>query len=446
MATVDFESLTKPVSADAPCGDDLELSGDMDYMNFTAGAEGLLPKSYFGKDQSGNEDRPFDRNSIDFEAQFNAAKPFLERTRDLRMLGILAKFCILNRDFSGFIACIRAMGALLAEHWDDVHPRAEDGDYSFRMVAIEAIEAFQTVILPLQFLPLIEHKRLGAISYRNYLIAKGEVTPTEAETAIDLPTVEKVLQEVELSALVERRQQVMELDAAIKQIRAVWMDKCSSGQNLGFERLPACVAGIFGMLDAVIGKRDPGAALAPATGATDGQEVAAAPVNLGQVTSAANAARALAAVAEYFGRSEPSNPALLLVRQAQDLLGKSFLEVIQLLVPDQVARAAVNIGKEEFFDLPIERLATATGDSQAQGIIATELDGQPEYQFEARTRSDALALLEQVGLYFRAAEPSSPVPFFTDRARDLATRDFLSVLKALLPADAFRSIEPPKAS
>jgi len=37
------------------------------------------------------------------------------------------------------------------------------------------------------------------------------------------------------------------------------------------------------------------------------------------------------------------------------------------------------------------------------------------------------------------AEPSSPIPFLTDRARDLAQRDFLSVLKALLPADTLKS-------
>jgi type VI secretion system protein ImpA len=47
-------------------------------------------------------------------------------------------------------------------------------------------------------------------------------------------------------------------------------------------------------------------------------------------------------------------------------------------------------------------------------------------------------LLDQVGQYFRSAQPSSPIPFFTDRARELATSDFLSVLKALLPADALK--------
>jgi type VI secretion system protein ImpA len=445
MPIVDFESLTKPVSAEAPCGPDLELAGDADYMNFLAGAEGLLPKSFFGKDQAGNEGRPFDRNSIDFAAQFEAATPFLKQTRDLRMLGILAKFCILNRDFSGFLDCIRAISALLAEHWDDVHPRAEDGDYGFRMVAVEAIEALPTVILPLQFMPLIEHKRFGTVSLRSYLMAKGEVAPTEGESPIDMAAVEKVLREAELPTLIERRQQIMELEAALKQIRTVWMDKCSSGPSVALDRLPAIAGQIFGMLDTAIVKRDPSAAVAGAEGAAregagDGKDSAAAEVavSVGQVTSSAHAGRVLAAVAAYFSRSEPSNPALLLVRQAQDLLGKSFLEVIQLLVPDHLSKAAINIGKEQSFELPIERLAAAAS-TQGQAVSEPSVDGPAVPDVEVGSRIEALALLDQVGHYFRMAEPSSPIPFLTDRARDLAQRDFLSVLKALLPADTLKS-------
>ena len=113
MPMVDFEELTRPVSAEILADLISNSSGDADYMNFVAGAEGLLPKSFFGKDQSGNEDRPFDRTSIDFATQFEAAKPFLQKTHDLRLLTLLAKFCVLDRDLAGFVSCFRAFGALL---------------------------------------------------------------------------------------------------------------------------------------------------------------------------------------------------------------------------------------------------------------------------------------------------------------------------------------------
>jgi type VI secretion system protein ImpA len=47
-----------------------------------------------------------------------------------------------------------------------------------------------------------------------------------------------------------------------------------------------------------------------------------------------------------------------------------------------------------------------------------------------------------IGAHFRNAEPSSPIPFLADRARDLALRDFLSILSALLPEDALKTINP----
>jgi type VI secretion system protein ImpA len=54
--------------------------------------------------------------------------------------------------------------------------------------------------------------------------------------------------------------------------------------------------------------------------------------------------------------------------------------------------------------------------------------------------------LEQVGNYVRSAEPSSPIPYLVDRVRDLAHRDFLSLLKALLPTDSLKSTDGPKST
>jgi predicted component of type VI protein secretion system len=63
-------------------------------------------------------------------------------------------------------------------------------------------------------------------------------------------------------------------------------------------------------------------------------------------------------------------------------------------------------------------------------------------RYRVSSRGQALALLEAIGAHFRNAEPSSPIPFLIDRARDLALRDFLSVLSALLPEDALKTINP----
>ena len=78
MAEIALSSLASPISETAPCGVDLDAEGDPDFLNFLARAEGLLPASFF----SGPEGRPLDRSAIDLAAEFKAAQPLLERTRD----------------------------------------------------------------------------------------------------------------------------------------------------------------------------------------------------------------------------------------------------------------------------------------------------------------------------------------------------------------------------
>jgi type VI secretion system protein ImpA len=450
MPMVDFESLTRPVAADDPCGRDLDLLGDAAYLNFMASSEGLLPSTYFVRDKSGNE-RPFDPTAVDFKRQFEAAKPFLLRTRDLRQLVILAKFSMLDRDLAGFIVCIRAVSALLTDHWDEVHPRAEDGDFGLRLGALESIDSASTVVMPLQFFPLVETRRLGPVSYRSYLLATGETAPREDETVVQLPDLEKILGNPDggpdLRALIERRQQLMDLQSGLNQIAQTWREK--SGEDLSLERLPTVVGGMVAFLDATVARLDPSAALVPQAGAggpaeaVADQETAAAGAASGRIASAADAAAALAAVADYFSRSEPSNPALLLVRQASQLIGKSFLEVMQILVPTHLEQAAINIGKDQFFDLPIARLSTLPSEPPEPQERVVNVDDSPSsgHVFKAQNRVEALDMLDQAGRYFRAAEPSSPIPFVIERARDLGQRDFLSVLRAVLPADALKTHE-----
>jgi len=430
MAEFDLAALISPISEDEPCGPDLDLAGDADYMNFVAKAESLLPSTFF----SGPEGQPFDRSSIDFPAEFAAMKPLLADTRDIRLLVVLAKLSILNRDLAGFDTAIRAIRELLDQQWDAVHPRGEDGMFVARAAALETLDDLPPVIFPLQYTPLVRHPRLGAISYRHYMIASGEVQAREGEETPDLTAIENALMDVELAELVQALGSIDSLRTALAEIRNVCVDRAGIEQAPKLERLPGLIDRIRSLLNGFVVKRDPSAALA-ATSAGEGAEAgAAAPELTGEVRSLADAADALAAIADYFVRKEPSNPALLLVRQAEQLMGKSFVEVMQILVPSHVEQAAIYIGKEQILQLPIGRLSelvSSSGESPGANGGGTD---QPPRRLEANTRADAVRLLDQIGAFYRAAEPSSPLPYLTDRARDLAGRDFLSLLKHVLPA------------
>src|SRR5436305_1306222 len=300
------------------------------------------------------------------------------------------------------------------------------------------------VVFPMQYLPLVNHRRLGPITYRSWMIATGEAKPREGEAILEPAAIEAALMEVELPELIETRDQFQGLQFALGNLRDICVDRAGADRAAKLERLPDLVGKILKLLEGVVIKRDPSLAAAQVDTAetTDGN---AAPggssmIPAGAVASTRDVADALAAIADYFGRFEPSSPALLLVRQAEQLMGKSFLEVMRVLVPNHMEQAAVQIGKDrQIFDLPIERLsAFAEGLAVPDDGTTEGTDALAPRRLEAKTRADAIRLLEQIGTYYRLAEPSSPVPFLTDRARSFVERDFLSLLKELLPEAAFK--------
>ena len=449
MSGLDLQNLIGPVSADDPCGRDLDLDGDADYMNFVAGAEGRLPSSYFdGKDESGASGRPFQFSKIDVDSVFTGAAPILAKTRDLRLLVLLSKFVLLSRQFEDFRTLIRAVATLLTGRWDEVHPRAEGGEFQARMVALESIDVQPTVIMPLQFLPLIEHRRFGSISFRSHLIATGAATPRANEEVADQAAIDKLIREVDVADLIAKRGEFIDLQSALGEICQTWSEKNPSGEQVRLDKTLELVGKIVTFLDGAVTLRDPAAGLAAAASdqsagsavedGADGTVAESAAVGAWRVTNQGEAGAALSAVETYFNLNEPSSPTLPLVRQARQLLGRSFIDIMRTLVPTHLEQAGVEIGRTESFRLPVERLAALTGEGEGATMGAEPASDQA-CAIAIRSRNEALSLLDQVAAYFRAAQPSSPVPFIIERARDLAQRDFLSVLKTLLPADSLKA-------
>ena len=431
---LDLEALTIPVPAEDPSGPDLDSEGNAEYLNFFAGTEPLLPMSYFEVVKPSGERGRFDPKAVDFEAQFSVAKALLTRTRDLRLIVLLAKLSILNRDLAGFTKCLIAIASLLEKQWTTVHPRDDNGDFTYRAVTIESLDVLPTVVNPIQFQPLIDNRRYGIISYRAYQVAKGEIAST-GETDLDLATIERIVGETEVDVLKAISANFAELAGAIARIKTIWLDKAGSGRPLSLERVASVVDGIAGWLQQLVSDRDPASMeVSPENSGAQSDEAVSSslsePANVAKVTSHAEAAAALQAVAGYFARSEPSNPALLLIRQAHEMVGKSFVEVMRMLVPAHADAAAINIGRDKFFDLPIERMAALlTPETPSPANEVTKQD----VVFSVENRAMALMLLRHVAGFFRNSEPSSPIPFLIDRARELAQRDFLSLLQDVLP-------------
>jgi type VI secretion system protein ImpA len=412
--------LCVPLSEADPCGPDLDLAGDVEYLNFFAQTEGILPSSFFSVDDG----KPFDRASVDLPRQIEAIAPLWQRSRDLRLLVIRAQLTILNRDLAGFAVSMAAIAEWLEKFGDDVHPRAADGDLGARVAALGSFE-LPTVVFPLQYAPLCEGRRIGAVTYRSWMIASGDVKPRAGEQKHPPAMLADAIANAPAEVLAATRKHVTMLKTSLARIRNVFMMQNTS---LGLEDLPALVDKIQLLVDPQAVHHEETLAAAEHDIAPAGD----APTSLGE------AQLALAAIADYYSRSEPSSPALPLVRQAHELIGKSFFEVMSILVPAQIDEAAFQIGADQFFELPLGKLPKAAEGTPSNGVgSASQSGGAPQYRIESR--GQAITLLEQIQRFFQHAEPSSPVPMLCNRARALADRDFMGVLREVLPKAALKT-------
>jgi type VI secretion system protein ImpA len=325
----------------------------------------------------------------------------------------------------------------LSNFWEAVHPRPQAGDLVARSAAVGALD-LPTVIFPLQYAPLVESRRIGQISYRVWMIATGEVKPRSGEVQQTQAAIADAIGNADPATLATVRKHLSLLKASLDSIRNVFQ---MNGESAGLDALLALVGKIRAFIDPQASAK---AAVDDAAGGDDSAcaapdgSVGAAP------TSLAQANEALAAIADYYGRMEPSSPILLLVRQAQQLIGKSFFEVMSILMPAHVEKAAFHIGADEYFDLPVEKLSNfsevpALSDGGAQPMDGSDA-GEAGPRYRVDSRAQAITLLDQVNRYFRRSEPSSPVPMLCDRARALAERDFMAVLADVLPKKTLRKV------
>src|SRR5258708_17055648 len=197
------------------------------------------------------------------------------------------------------------------------------------------------------------------------MIATGEVKPRTGEVQQPQATVTEAISAADPEVLAAARKNIALVKTSLDSIRNVFL---TNGESAGLEKLSPLVATIRAFID-------PQATAADAGAAADADAADAAAGEAGPApTSLAQASEALAAIADYYSRSEPSSPILLLVRQAHHLIGKSFFEVMNILIPAHVERAAFQIGADQFFDLPLEKLSNfaevppVPGDGAGQSI------------------------------------------------------------------------------
>ena len=337
--SLDVDALTQELSAEQPCGENLEY--DPGFIELNTLAEGK-PERQMGETVIAAEEP-------EWKDVRKAALALFERTRDLRVAVQLARAAANLDGVGGLRDGLALVRGLIDRHWETVHPQLDpedDLDPTLRVNTLEQLNDATAMLRHVRNIPLVRDRLGREYSMRDVLVSRGEIPWREADSA---PPSESDIRGAFTDANEEGlREGFAAVDAAAehaKAIQAAVMERVGAAQSLSLDDLVKAIVEIAKVYAAELARRGDGAAAA-ADGA-DAAGSAGTGLAGGSVSSRAEVVATLDRLCDYFSRHEPSSPIPLLLQRAKRLVNQDFMTILRDLAPDGVAQAETIAGNRQ---------------------------------------------------------------------------------------------------
>lgn len=360
MSSIDVEKLLQELSPDQPCGENLEY--DAEYLEMERATESK-PEVQIG-DMIQPAEEP------DWKEVKRKALSLFKRSKDMRVTAHLARAVLKLDGLPDFADALKLMRGLVEQYWDTVQPQLdpEDGnDPTFRVNTLASLCDSETTLSLLRNAPLVRSRQLGIFSLHDIQRAQeraeaGGGEESESHQGPALSSIEAAFTDAGPEALLATLESVRRAMEDIKAAEDIVTRNVGAANATSLDPLVRMLKEIEQVLREQAERRGLGAPAAEAAdegaaevAADGGGGVGTAAVKRlsGDVVTREDAIRALDKVCEYFEKHEPSSPLPLLIRRAQRLAHKSFLDIIRDLAPDAIAQ--------------LEHLSGPVGDAGSSG-------------------------------------------------------------------------------
>ena len=330
---------------DSPCGEDLEY--DPNFLELTQAIQGK-PETQFAPAEP-----PVWR-----EVQ-SLAEELMGRTRDLRVAIWWTRACVNQEGLPGLANGLTVIHALLGSYWDSLHPGLDpdDGDAFARVNALGELTSLSCLLGDLRQSKVLSDRSLNGLKTRDIEIGLDRISPKADETVPSMSEIKGMLSELEEPASALRLACATSLEK-LDAIQSLVNDKVGSDSGLALDEIVDMVRAVASVLPDESGSDDGddygGASDDDSSGAADedGADTdGVAPSRgrsrsggVGTINSRQDAIKAIQLICAYLESSEPTNPAQLLLRRAERLIEKNFLELLRELAPNALSEVAAIMG------------------------------------------------------------------------------------------------------
>lgn len=331
------EELLQPISADQPCGENLENTQLLfSFDTFRLFGQPTPPDARPDpRDGDGKRVLP----APDWDEVKDRTLEALRKSKDLRLLAHLGTASLWTDDLPAFARTLTIASRWLDAHWSHTYPLidADDPEGVLRRSALNYFADPMAVVSRLRRLPLAQSRTHGVFGLRDIDVAAGVVQPRDGEPRPDESQISAAFADVPDDELTQLQQGASDALSALKNIDTAMAAGVGAGSAPDFEPLSKQLQRMDRVLRDQLNRRvvtpEAGGIEDPTASASDGV------IAVGAIRSRQDAIRALDAVAEFFRRNEPSSPIPLFVDRAKRLVSKDFLEVLADIAPDALAQA-----------------------------------------------------------------------------------------------------------
>lgn len=317
-----------PLADGQACGPDLEYDPDSLELVQATGR----PESQFGPGEP-----------PDWARVRELSESLFTRTRDLRVALWWGRAKLNLDGFAALPAVLALLHGLLERFGDDLHPLpdADDPDALARLSVIGGLDKLDSLLGDIRSANLSSDRRLAGLRVREVEVALSKLTPRPDETPRSQAEIVGILAAA-ADAAAPLREQTSAALSSLKQIQALMSQRFRPDLVVDLARLRGMLASIDAVLPAGVARAD-----AAEVDTSESRGSATPPRPAGGVHSVdtrQDAIRAIELVCAYLERSEPTNPAQLLLRRAARVIDKNFLELVRELAPDAVKEVARVMG------------------------------------------------------------------------------------------------------
>ncbi|MDU8360002.1 MULTISPECIES: type VI secretion system protein TssA [Pseudomonas] len=324
---MDVPLLLAAVSANSPCGEDLEY--DADFLQLERDALGK-PERVMGDSIQPAE--PPQWRKIE-----QSSTALLQRSKDLRITHFLLQSALALDGISGLSNVLVLTRDLLTQYWTDLYPQLDADDDNDPTVRINALAGLtcDTNIQLLRESILIRSRAFGPISLRAALNAAG--LQHFADERLTSDEFAGALQDVDAEQLDGIRAALGAARDAAEAIEQIVSEQVGSAQGVDLSALKQPLKQALQVLGETAVHRE---FETPLTESNEPRELfseTSAPISArssGTISSREDVLRSLDLILGYYARHEPSSPLPVLLNRAKLLVNADFATIVRNLIPD----------------------------------------------------------------------------------------------------------------